>query len=123
MAVKKEKTHPHPDKLKLYEKLIAAFPEIEMKGDSMRYTSLNGNMYSFLAKEGMAGIRLPEKERDEFLKKYKTKLFEAYGAVLKEYVTVPAKLLENTKELAKYFSISYAYAKSLKPKLTVKKEK
>jgi hypothetical protein len=34
-------------------------------------------------------IRLPEDKRQEFLKKYKTTLFEAYGAVMKEYVTVP----------------------------------
>ena len=39
------------------------------------------------------------KKREEFLKKYKAKLFEAYGAVLKEYVAVPDSLLKNTKEL------------------------
>jgi hypothetical protein len=34
-------------------------------------------------------MRLPENEREKFLKKYKTKLFEAYGVVMKEYVAVP----------------------------------
>ena len=123
MAAKKENIHPYPDKLALYEKLIAAFPAIEIKGATMPYTFLTGNMFSFLSKEGLIGIRLPEKGRDEFLKKYKTRLFEAYGLVLKEYVTVPEKLLDNTKELKKYFAISYEYVKSLTPKPTKRKIK
>ena len=67
----------------------------------MPYTSFNGNMFSFLDKHGSCGIRLPEKEREDFLKKYKTKLFETHGTVLKEYVTVPDDLLQKTKELKK----------------------
>jgi len=43
-------------------------------------------------------------------------LFETYGVVKKDYVTVPEKLLENTKELKKYLEISYEYTKTLKPK-------
>jgi hypothetical protein len=70
---------------------------------------------------GTLALRLPEKEREEFLEKYKTTLFEAYGAVMKEYVTVPDSLLKNTKELRKYLDMSYGYLKTLKPKLTKKK--
>lgn len=123
MAVKKEKLHAHPASLKLYEKLVGTIPEIEVKGDTMKYTSLNGNMYSFLSKEGEVAMRLPEPDRQEFLKNHKTKLFEAYGAVMKEYVAVPENLLANTKLLKKYFATSYEYVKSLKPKPTTKKTK
>jgi hypothetical protein len=42
-------------------------------------------------------IRLPEDKREEFLKKHKTKLLEAYDAVMKEYVTVPDALLGNRR--------------------------
>jgi hypothetical protein len=45
-----------------------------------------------------------------------------YGAVMKEYVTVPDKLLRNTKELQKYFELSHAYTKTLKPKPSQKGE-
>jgi hypothetical protein len=38
-----------------------------------------------------------------------------------EYVTVPDSLLKNTKELAKYFALSYEYVGSLKPKPSKKK--
>jgi hypothetical protein len=40
---------------------------------------------------------------------------------MKEYVQVPASLLQNTRALAKYLDISYRYACSLKPKPTTKK--
>ena len=102
-----------------YDKLIATIPEIERKGDANPYTSLNGNMFTLLHQSRLA-IRLPEDEREKFLKKYKTSLFEAYGTVMKEYVAVPSDLLPNTKELKKYLELSYSYAKTLRPKPTKK---
>ena len=66
-------------------------------------------------------LRLPSDERDKFVNKYKTALFEAYGVVQKEYVTVPDSLLENTKELQKYFQVSWKYAHTLKPKPSKKR--
>lgn len=104
------------EKLDLYEKLIATNPDIQRKGASMPYTSLNGHMFTFLSNSGSVGIRLPKDEREGFLKKYKTTLFEQHGTVLKEYVTVPDKLLSSTRELKKYLDLSYDYVKTLKPK-------
>ena len=106
----------------LYDRLIATNPAIERKGDANPYTSLNGNMFTLLHQSKLA-IRLAENEREKFLKKYKTTLFEAYGTVMKEYVAVPDALLENTKELKKYLDLSYEYAKTLKPKPTTKKKR
>jgi hypothetical protein len=40
---------------------------------------------------------------------------------MKEYVVVPDAMLQKTKELQKYFALSYAYAKTLKPKPPKKK--
>jgi TfoX/Sxy family transcriptional regulator of competence genes len=118
-----QKKSPIPaDKVALYEKLLATHPEIERKGADNPYTSLNGNMFSLLlSPEGRLALRLPQDEREQFLKKYKTKLFEAYGAVMREYVAVPDALLRKTKELQKYLGLSYAYAKTLKPMPTKKK--
>jgi hypothetical protein len=111
------------DKLELYEKLIATIPSVERKGATVPYTSVNGNMFSYLSKEGKLELRLPAGEREAFLKKYKAKLCEAYGKVQPEYVEVPDALLSSTRELKKYFDSSYAYAASLKPKPTAKKKK
>jgi TfoX/Sxy family transcriptional regulator of competence genes len=110
-----------PTRVALYDKLIATHPEIERKGDANPYTSLNGNMFTLLLDSRRLAIRLPEDTREEFLKKHKTSLFEAYGAVMKEYVSVPDALLKNTKELQKYLELSYQYVKTLKPKPTKKK--
>jgi len=104
----------------LYDQLIATNPRIERKGAANPYTSLNGNMFTLLHQSRLA-IRLPQDKREEFLKKHKTTLFEAYGTVMKEYVAVPEGLLKNTKELKKYLDFSYEYAKTLKPKPTKKK--
>jgi len=109
--------------LELYEKLVATIPKMERKGDTVPYTSLNGHMFSYLGKTGELALRLPEAEREAFLKKYKTKLCELYGVVQKEYVMVPESLLRKTTELKPYFEASYAYVGTLKPKPTRKKEK
>ena len=104
----------------LYDKLIATNPKIERKGAANPYTALNGNMFTLLHQSRLA-IRLPKDERERFLKKHKTTLFEAYGTVMQEYVAVPDSLLEDTKELKKYLDLSFEYAKTLKPKPTKKK--
>jgi len=111
------------DKLELYEKLVATNPKVERKGATVPYTSLNGDMFSYLSKEGKLALRLPAEEREAFLKKHKAKLCEAYGIVQKEYVEVPDSLLASTRELKKYFDCSYEYVGSLKPKPTTRKKK
>jgi hypothetical protein len=120
MSVPKKDIVP-PGKLELYEKLVATNSNIERKGAAHPYTSLNGHMFSYLHPSGSMALRLPQDEREKFLKKYRTTLFSAYGIVQKEYVTVPDTLLENTKELQKYFEVSYRYVQTLKPKASKKK--
>jgi TfoX/Sxy family transcriptional regulator of competence genes len=120
VATKKPTDTNYAVNLALYEKLVATDPSVERKGATMPYTSHNGNMFSLLTKDGSLALRLSEKKRENFIKKYKAKLHEAYGVVMKEYVTVPDSLLKNTKELKKYFDLSVEYVKSLKPKATTK---
>jgi hypothetical protein len=111
-----------PDKLELYEKLVATNPKVERKGATVPYTSVNGHMFSYLSKQGKLALRLPAEEREAFLKKYKTQLCEAYGIVQKEYVEVPDTLLASTRELKRFFDCSYEYVLSLKPKATTRKK-
>jgi len=109
--------------LALYEKLVATNPKVVRKGKTMPYTSLNGHMFSMLTKEGAVALRLPAGEREAFLEKYETTLCVQYGTVMKEYVVVPAGLLERTRELQGYFEMSYGYVGSLRPKATTRKKK
>lgn len=111
------------DKFDLFAALIDGHPDMERKGGKkMQYTSLNGNMYTLLTKEGRVGIRLGKGEREAFMEKYNTGLCVQYGAVMKEYVEVPGDLLANAEELKPYLDQSHAYAQTLKPKSTTKKE-
>jgi len=109
--------------VEFYEKLVATNPNVKRQGATVPYTSLNGHMFSYLSKQGTLALRLPTKEREAFLKKYKANLCEAYGRVQPEFVEVPESLLASTEELKKYFDRSYAYVASLKRKPAVRKGK
>jgi hypothetical protein len=113
----------HAKAAALYEKLVATNTRVEVKGDTVPYTSLNGNMSSALHKDGTVALRLASPARDEFLKKYKTTLAAHYGVVQPEYVVVPDTLLTKTAELKPYFDASVAYVGSLKRKATTKPKK
>lgn len=110
----------YAEKLAQYERLVATQPEVKRKGATNPYSSMNGNMFSRLDPSGTLSLRLPSGPREEFLAKYGTKLYESYGIVQKEYVTVPDALLANTEELTPYFAMSVAYVGSLKAKPTTK---
>ena len=109
------KTSVPPDKLRLYERLVAA-AGIDSK--------VNGNMFSMISKHGVVGIRLPDEDRAAFLEKYNAEIFRADPAwpPNPEYVAVPEKLLKNTKALTPYLERSYQYALNLRPKKRPKKK-
>jgi hypothetical protein len=116
MPPKKENSSLSPEKLDCYKKLIGTHPDIELKGAAVPYTSFNGHMFSYFEKDGSFGLRLPEKDREEFLKKYRTTLFISYGIVKKEFVLVPDKIFEDFSEFKPWFDRSFKYVKSLKAK-------
>ena len=75
----RQESSPASEQVIPYEKLIATIAKLERKGAANPYTSMNGNMFTILHQSRTLAIRLPEDEREQFLKKYKTSLFEAYG--------------------------------------------
>ena len=118
-----EKPISQEQRLAYYSELVGSHPEAVLKGDTVPYTSLNGNMYSYLSKDGFLALRLGKEDREAFLEKYKATLVYAYGIIQKEYVTVPDSLLQNIDEMKPYFDLSYQYVSSLKPKATKEKKK
>lgn len=108
--------------IELYKKLVEATPNIEWKGKNMLYTSCNGHMHSFIAKEGYVAIRFSEEEKEAFIKKYDSEPAISYGAVMRGYAVIPHSLLEKTDELIPYLEKSLAFIKTLKPKPTTKKK-
>lgn len=107
-----------PEKLEQYEALVASNPDVDRKGATMPYTSLNGHMFSFLDKTGSMALRLPADLRTEFLDEYGTGIAEQYGRQMKEYVVVPDELLADTGELSRWFTASYEWVGTLEPKPT-----
>ena len=107
-----------PDILDLYRKLVATQPDVEVKGATMPYTSVNGNMFSFLSGEGQLNLRFSKSDLAAFLEKHDAKQSVQHGVVMKEYAAVPDKLLRTVDVLTPYFRQSYTYAKRLKPKAT-----
>jgi hypothetical protein len=122
MSGKSGKTYAYPEKLLLYDRLIAAVPGLQRKGASVPYTSLNGNMFSYLTADGCLALRLPHTTRETFLTTYQTSLVAVHGIVQKEYVLVEGGLLERTADLLPYFTASYEYAHTLKPKPTKREQ-
>lgn len=117
MPHRRETTRKH------YEQLVAAYPELKIKGKASAYTSMNGHMFSFITKEGGLAFRLPKEKYEAFVKRYRTQPVIEYGATMREYVAVPVALLKRQKELAGHFADSVAYIASLPPKPTTKPSK
>ena len=105
-----------------YNTLIGSHPEIERKGKTMPYTSINGHMFSFLSKEGIMGLRLSTEDRAVFIEQFKSSLMEQHGRIMKEYVKVPAHSMVKTEILSIYLQKSLDYVSKLKPKPTKKKK-
>lgn len=116
-------TMSREEKIAYYERLIQSHPDAVRKGDTIPYTSLNGHMYSYFSKDDFLALRLPARERAEFMEKYKVGLVQQYGIIQKEYVHVPENVLKNTLELKVYFEVAFNYVSSLKPKPPSKKSK
>jgi hypothetical protein len=108
------------ERIEFYDRLIATIPGIERKGATVPYTSLNGHMFSFLSPTGSLALRLPDGAREAFIARYATKLHEAYGTVMKDWVSVPDELFSDTDALAPHFHASHTYVVSQKPKPTTR---
>jgi hypothetical protein len=118
-----KKSITQEERVALFNKLVESHGKAERKGDTIPYTSLNGNMFSYISKDGFMAMRLSKNDIEDFIKTFKTSLAVSYGITQKEYVVVPDSLLQKTNEMKPYFDLSYKYASSLKPKATTKSKK
>lgn len=109
-----------PEKLELYQALVSTVAGVEVKGATMPYTSRNGHMTSFLDKDGEVSLRLSEAEREEFIEKHDAHISVQHGAEMKDFVVVPASMLETRDEAGGWFAKSWEWAGTLKPKPTKK---
>ena len=120
----KDKHIPDPAVKEVYRQMVDAAPGVQLKGATMPYTSVNGNMFSSMSKANRIGIRLSAADREIFMTTFNTGLHEAIpGFFQKEYVAVPETLYDDIETLRHWFLKSVEYANGLKPKPTTKKKK
>ncbi|MGD2078813.1 MAG: hypothetical protein PVH18_10540, partial [Chloroflexota bacterium] len=86
------------------------------KGKTMPYTSANGHMFSLLNKDGELGFRYSKEVQERYIQEFGTTVFKSYGAVMKGYVLIPDRMLDDLDELAKYLDESYDFVMTLEPK-------
>ncbi len=103
-------------KLEIYDKLVGMCPRFERKGKTMPYTSANGYMFSLLNKDGEIGIRFSKEVQQKYIQELQTTMYKSYGAVMKGYILIPDKMLEDLDTLSIYLNESYNYVMSLDPK-------
>ena len=104
------------DKLKIYDELVSRCSRFERKGKTMPYTSANGHMFSLFNKDGQIGIRFSRDVQEKYIKEFNTTLYKSYNAVMRGYVLIPDRMLEDLDEVAKLLNESYDYVMGLEPK-------
>ncbi len=104
------------ENLATYVALVEAFFDDQVKGKANPYTSMNGNMYSFLNDHGHVCLRMAEADRETFAEFFGTGPVQQYGATMKDYVSIPPDFLENKDILTEAFASSLKHARTLKKK-------
>ncbi len=104
-----------------YAMLVATVPGLERRGSKTPYTSLNGNMSSFLTDTGVLALRLETEARETFMHEHRAELCQRHGRVMREYVAVPEALWKQRTVLRRAFMSSVAYVGTLKPKVSKRK--
>ena len=103
------------EKLALYEAL-ATEQSLILKGKATAYTSMNGNMFSFLAPDGTLAFRLSKEDQVAFELEHGPSEVRQYNSVMRGYVGISDDLLSDTEKLKSVFEQCVKNAKSLKPK-------
>ena len=101
--------------------MTAQYPDLQVKGKANRYTSMNGNMFSFLDKEGGLNLRLSEAEKAAYNEANGTGDVIQHNSVMRGYVKATRAIFGDAVRLEGLFAQSYDYARTLKPKATSKK--
>jgi hypothetical protein len=106
----------------MYDRILAAHPQLERKGKASAYTAMNGNMFSFVGPDGEMCIRLSKDDIAAFGAEYDASPVIRYNSVMNGYVAVSQELLDNEDALGAWFAKSVTFAATLKPKPTKKKK-
>lgn len=99
--------------LERYRAIVSASGHGEVKGKANPYTSINGNMFSFLDKSGTLCLRLSKPDREAFVERHRSEPVVQYGAIMKEYVAIPESLARDDVAIQACIKKCLSYATSL----------
>jgi hypothetical protein len=73
-------------------------------------------MFSLLNKDGEIGIRFSKEVQKKYIEEFVSSIFKSYNSIMRGYVLIPEKMLEDLDNVARYLDESYDYVMSLEPK-------
>jgi TfoX/Sxy family transcriptional regulator of competence genes len=113
-----------PALLQAFAQTMATLPMAQTKtvfGSPAAFA--NGHMFAGIQNESFF-LRLPDAERESFMQTVSAAQWEPMpGRPMREYVVVPAPLIEGADELNAWLGKSIAYVQSLPPKAAKAKKK
>lgn len=114
----------YDEALARYEEIVAEYPDLTVKGAANKYTSMNGNMFSFLDKDtSTLCVRFSEADKKAYNEEHGTSDVISYNSVMRGYVYVTPEIFADDARLRDLFKQSVEHAKTLKPKPTTKSKK
>jgi TfoX/Sxy family transcriptional regulator of competence genes len=126
----KKGARPMPKLEKSSPALLQAFAQVMATQPMAQTKTVFGSPAAFANGQMFAGIqnesfflRLPDAERESFMQTVSAQRWEPIaGRPMREYVVVPAPLIESPDQLNAWLGKSIAYVQSLPPKAAKKKK-
>jgi hypothetical protein len=103
-----------------YATLTRTHWDIPIKGKANPYTSMNGNMFSFLSKEGEICLRLSKANQTAYWEGHRGEPVKQYGSVMRGYVALSQEVLNDPDLRTHWFDQCLADAEALPVKPTKK---
>ncbi len=103
-----------------YAALAETHWNLPIKGKANPYTSMNGNIFSFLSKEGEICLRLSKDNQTAYWQAHGREPVTQYGSVMQGYVALSDDVLKDTDLSARWFDQCLADARALPAKPTKK---
>lgn len=100
----------------LYDSLLAQLPEMQRKGKSVPYKSINGHMFTLVNKDGELGTRIGEKRVKEMQASGEAEQFRSHNANMRGYIKLSDTMLKDTKRCLAFFEEAQAHVLTLKAK-------
>lgn len=105
----------YDEKLELYSQALEK-AGIRKKGETLPYSSINGNMFSQMNKEGGLGLRFSDDVKEKYIAEFNSGTFSSYGKELKGYVLIPEGIIKDTHKLSLLLKESRDYVSRLPKK-------